>query len=118
MQKEPYHFSHLLFLSRVFRSSASALDSDPNAALEAALVAEASARAAMLGGPKRKKGRKGAAPTEEGNEGEDKLWVYHAEDEAVEKVRLCCPFSRSRRTEKADASTPPRRAGCDAQARV
>mgnify|MGYP002477608076 FL=1 len=92
-QNEPYHFSHLLFLSRVFRSTAADLDSDPNAALEAALVAEASMRAAVLGGPKKKKGRKGAAPGEAGSAGEDKLWVYHAEDEAVEKVRL--PLSLS-----------------------
>ncbi|GAA5912493.1 hypothetical protein JCM8208_006616 [Rhodotorula glutinis] len=101
-ENEPYHFSHLLFLSRVFRSTAADLDSDPNAALEAALVAEASMRAAVLGGPKKKKGRKGAAPGEAGNAGEDKLWVYHAEDEAVEKVashKHVFEYTRGRRQE-------------------
>ncbi|BGP36118.1 Mss4p nuclear export [Rhodotorula kratochvilovae] len=79
---EPYHFSHLLFLSRVFRSSASALEDDPNAALEATLVAEASARAASA--PKKKKGRKaGDAP---GERDEERMWWYHAEDEVVEKL--------------------------------
>ncbi|GAA6000076.1 protein-transporting protein BCP1 [Rhodotorula paludigena] len=80
--KEPYHFSHLLFLSRVFRSSTSALDDDPNAALEASLVAEQSVRAAHR--PRKKKSRAGQGAA--GERDEERDWVYHAEDEVVQKL--------------------------------
>ena len=106
-QNEPYHFSHLLFLSRVFRSSASALEDDPNAALEATLVAEESARAASA--PKKKKGRKaGDAP---GERDEERMWWYHAEDEVVEKVRpgALSPFLRSKCRTDARAARSCRR---------
>lgn len=79
-QKEPYHFSHLLFLSRVFLSSTAALEDDPNAALEQAIVAEAGLRSA----PKKKKQRKGATKDERDDE---KVWMYHPEDEFIQKVR-------------------------------
>jgi protein BCP1 len=80
-QGEPYHFSHLLFLSRVFKSSLSALDDDPNAALEAAIVAEAEAKAKVP--PKKKKQRKVGGAEQD----EEKLWMYHVEDEFIQKVR-------------------------------
>ncbi|BGO88404.1 hypothetical protein NBRC10512_007285 [Rhodotorula toruloides] len=76
---EPYHFSHLLFVSRVFKSSLSALDDDPNAALEAAIVAEAEAKAKVP--PKKKKQRKAGGAEQE----EEKLWMYHVEDEFIQK---------------------------------
>lgn len=80
-QGEPYHFSHLLFVSRVFKSSLSALDDDPNAALEAAIVAEAEAKAKVP--PKKKKQRKAGGAEQE----EEKLWMYHVEDDFIQNVR-------------------------------
>lgn len=82
LQKEPYNFSHLLFLSRVFLSSTAALEDDPNAALEQAIVAEAGLRQVVA--PKKKKQRKGATKDERDDE---KVWMYHPEDEFIQKVR-------------------------------
>lgn len=81
LQNEPYQFSHLLFLSRVFLSSTAALEDDPNAALEQAIVAEAGIRSLVA--PKKKKQRKGATSTAHEDE---KVWRYHPEDEFIEKV--------------------------------
>ncbi|GAA6054939.1 hypothetical protein JCM3770_004061 [Rhodotorula araucariae] len=102
-ENEPYHFSHLLFLSRVFRSSTAALEDDPNAAFEAKLAAEAGARAPA---PKRKKGRKGAAAgaaadAPVGERDEERMFVYHAEDEVVAKLathKHVFEFTNKRRT--------------------
>ncbi|BGP52468.1 Mss4p nuclear export [Rhodotorula sphaerocarpa] len=79
-EKEPYNFSHLLFLSRVFLSSTASLEDDPNAALEQAIVAEAGLRAQVP--PKKKKQRKGATKDERD---EEKVWMYHPEDEFIRK---------------------------------
>lgn len=89
-QKEPYNFSHLLFLSRVFLSSTAALEDDPNAALEQAIVAEAGLRSSQVAAPKKKKQRKGATKDERDDE---KIWMYHPEDEFIQKVRV---FGRRR----------------------
>ena len=85
LQKEPYDFSHLLFLSRVFLSSTAALEDDPNAALEQAIVAEAGLRSSQVAAPKKKKQRKGATKDERDDE---KVWMYHPEDEFIQKVRV------------------------------
>ncbi|GAA5985555.1 hypothetical protein JCM11641_007992 [Rhodosporidiobolus odoratus] len=82
---EPYHFDSLLFLSRVFRSSASQLEDDPNAALEAqnAIVAGSSGagKKPKVGGKKAKKGQHVGEKERE----EEKVWLYHAEDEWISK---------------------------------
>lgn len=71
-----------MFLSRVFLSSTAALEDDPNAALEQAIVAEAGLRQVVA--PKKKKQRKGATKDERDDE---KVWMYHPEDEFIQKVR-------------------------------
>ncbi|POY75351.1 hypothetical protein BMF94_1580 [Rhodotorula taiwanensis] len=93
--KEPYHFSHLLFLSRVFLSSTAALEDDPNAALEQAIVAEAGLRSQVP--PKKKKPRKGVTKDEREDE---KVWMYHPEDEYIAKSAThthVYKYTRSRR---------------------
>lgn len=95
--KEPYNFSHLLFLSRVFLSSTAALEDDPNAALEQAIVAEAGLRSSQVAAPKKKKQRKGATKDERDDE---KVWMYHPEDEFIQKFaehRHVYNYTRSRR---------------------
>ncbi|GAA6020273.1 hypothetical protein JCM10207_003208, partial [Rhodosporidiobolus poonsookiae] len=82
---EPYHFSSLLFLSRVFRSSTSSLDDDPNAALDAQQEAEAGGEGA---GKKKKKGGKKAKKGEHvssAQKDEEQTWMYHAEDEWIQR---------------------------------
>ncbi|GAA5876960.1 hypothetical protein JCM3774_000551 [Rhodotorula dairenensis] len=94
-ENEPYQFSHLLFLSRVFLSTTAALEDDPNAALEQAIVAEAGIRSLVA--PKKKKQRKGATATAREDE---KVWKYHPEDEFIEKFAEhthIYKYARSRR---------------------
>lgn len=74
-----------MFLSRVFLSSTAALEDDPNAALEQAIVAEAGLRSSQVAAPKKKKQRKGATKDERDDE---KVWMYHPEDEFIQKVRV------------------------------
>ncbi|GAA6044228.1 hypothetical protein JCM8097_005278 [Rhodosporidiobolus ruineniae] len=88
---EPYHFDSLLFLSRVFRSSTTSLDEDPNAALEAA----ANAAVGLAGtGKKSKEKKAAAAAAKRAKQGEhvgveekdeERIWMYHAEDEWIQK---------------------------------
>ncbi|GAA5828033.1 hypothetical protein JCM11251_005700 [Rhodosporidiobolus azoricus] len=106
---EPYHFDSLLFLSRVFRSSASQLEEDPNAALEAqnAVVAGSSGKTkagaggagGSAGGKKKKKtGQHVSAEEKE----EEKTWLYHAEDEFIQKFSThhhIFSYTQARRTE-------------------
>ncbi|GAA5823399.1 hypothetical protein JCM10212_004316 [Sporobolomyces blumeae] len=94
--KEPYHFSHLLFVSRVFRSSTSSFDEDPNAALEAIQRANAS-----TGGKKKRKGEHATKSEKE----EEKTWVYHAEDEWVQRFATEeAGFQYTNTTRSADSS--------------
>ncbi|GAA5910537.1 protein-transporting protein BCP1 [Sporobolomyces salmoneus] len=74
--KEPYHFSHYLFLSRVFNSSTSSFDEDPNAAVQ---QAQPTTTKATGGGKKKKKNQHVS------NAEEEKTWVYHAEDEWIQR---------------------------------
>lgn len=88
-QREPYEFSDLLFLSRVFLSSADEMEEDPNAALNAA------AAAASGGGGKKNKKKKAKAAHEQAKS-EEQVWMYHAEDEFIARVRsLPLPLPRA-----------------------
>ncbi|KAK4690188.1 protein BCP1, partial [Phenoliferia sp. Uapishka_3] len=80
---EPYHFSHLLFLSRVFLASSDEFDEDPNAALNA-VVAGAGKKGGKKGGKKAKTGEHESG----GKRAEAQVWPYHAEDDFVEKVQF------------------------------
>ncbi|GAA5917440.1 hypothetical protein JCM6882_008665 [Rhodosporidiobolus microsporus] len=105
---EPYHFHSLLFLSRVFRSSASQLEEDPNAALEAqnaVLAGSASAGkkggAGAAGGKGNKKKKMGQHVGQEEKE-EEQTWLYHAEDEFIQKFSThhhIFNYTQARRTE-------------------
>ncbi|GAA5956347.1 hypothetical protein JCM3765_005635 [Sporobolomyces pararoseus] len=75
--KEPYHFSHYLFLSRVFNSSTASFDEDPNAALQHQQSSATGKKSA--GGKKKKKAQ------HDSNADEEKTWVYHAEDEWIQR---------------------------------
>ncbi|GAA6021537.1 hypothetical protein JCM11491_006477 [Sporobolomyces phaffii] len=75
--KEPYNFSHYLFLSRVFNSSTASFDEDPNAALQHSTTTGGGKKAG--GGKKKKKSQHTA------NADEEKTWVYHAEDEFIQQ---------------------------------
>ncbi|GAA5936136.1 hypothetical protein JCM10213_004690 [Rhodosporidiobolus nylandii] len=81
--KEPYDFHSLLFLSRVFRSTASQLEEDPNAALEAqnAVLAGSSTGGKKKGGKKKKTGQHVGSEEKE----KEQVWLYHAEDEFIGK---------------------------------
>jgi len=77
-----FHFSHLLFLSRVFVSSADALENDPNASLNE--IAERTRQASgQKGSKKSKKGKKGDDKL--GAKEEDLVWSYHPEDDFIAK---------------------------------
>ncbi|GAA5888896.1 hypothetical protein JCM16303_002183 [Sporobolomyces ruberrimus] len=79
--KEPYNFSDYLFLSRVFKSSTSSFDEDPNAALQQSLAsASASGGGKKIGGGKKKKKSEHTA-----NADEEKTWMYHPEDEFIQR---------------------------------
>lgn len=82
-QKEPYHFSDLLFLSRVFLSSTDSFDEDPNAALQQAVKSSGT-----VGGGKKSGGggKKKKKQQHESNSDEEKTWFYHAEDEWIQRV--------------------------------
>lgn len=98
-----FHFSHLLFLSRVFVSSADALENDPNASLNE--IAERTRQASgQKGSKKSKKGKKGDDKL--GAKEEDLVWSYHPEDDFIAKV---ASFSElfSRRTALADRLVDP-----------
>jgi len=73
LQKEAYNFSHLLFLSRVFLSSADAFEEDPNAQM---VAAPAGTKTVKRG----KKVKKGPNPQEAQAE---QVWPYHPEDEYI-----------------------------------
>ena len=82
-QKEPYHFSDLLFLSRVFLSSTDSFDEDPNAALQQAIKSSGT-----VGGGKKSGGggKKKKKQQHESKSDEEKTWFYHAEDEWIQRV--------------------------------
>ncbi|GAA5846201.1 hypothetical protein JCM3766R1_000747 [Sporobolomyces carnicolor] len=71
--KEPYHFSHYLFLSRVFNSTTASFEQDPNAALESLSTIPKAA------GKKKKKSQHVHDTDQE------KTWMYHAEDEWIQR---------------------------------
>ncbi|KAM0752893.1 hypothetical protein T439DRAFT_323503 [Meredithblackwellia eburnea MCA 4105] len=78
---EPYHFSHLLFLSRVFIASSDELEDDPNAALN---DPEDDGRGKLGAGEKKrkKKAKKGEHISSKEKQ-EAQVWVYHAEDDFI-----------------------------------
>ncbi|KAM0791991.1 hypothetical protein ACM66B_007103 [Microbotryomycetes sp. NB124-2] len=80
---EPYHFSHLLFLSRVFLASMSELEEDPNAALMAGDDDGESGTKAKKkqGGKKAKKGQH----VQSSQKDVEQTWMYHPEDEVVSR---------------------------------
>lgn len=80
--KEPYHFSDLLFLSRVFLSSTDSFDEDPNAALQQAIKSSGT-----VGGGKKSGGggKKKKKQQHESKSDEEKTWFYHAEDEWIQR---------------------------------
>lgn len=82
LQKEPYHFSHLLFISRVFLSSASAFEEDPNAAL----TADGEGAAGGKKGGKKSKKAKAGNHTSSDKKAEEQTWMYHPEDEFIARV--------------------------------
>ncbi|SCV67972.1 BQ2448_93 [Microbotryum intermedium] len=98
--KEPYHFSHLLFLSRVFLSSAEQFDQDPNTNINTS-DANASSTAGVTGVGKAKKGKKNKKANSVAGTGKKartgpggsetrvvEEWMYHAEDEMIQKSSL------------------------------
>lgn len=95
LQKEPYHFSHLLFLSRVFLSSSSSLEEDPNAALNAdeSEGKQGGKGKKSKGGKKKKKTGEHAG---EADKAKEQVWMYHPEDEYIARVRsaLVCALER------------------------
>ncbi|KAK4046651.1 Mss4p nuclear export [Microbotryomycetes sp. JL201] len=74
---EPYHFSHLLFLSRVFLASMAELEDDPNAAL----MADGQDQLPTKKGGK-KKAKKGDHVASSQKDAEQ-TWMYHPEDEVI-----------------------------------
>ncbi|GAA5954098.1 hypothetical protein JCM21900_002884 [Sporobolomyces salmonicolor] len=95
---EPYHFSHLLFLSRVFRSSSSSFDEDPNAALEASAPSQDGQK---KGGKKKKKTGQHVGQKDKD---EELTWMYHAEDEWIQKFAAhqhVFAYTHSKRSDEA-----------------
>ncbi|SGY37815.1 BQ5605_C003g01893 [Microbotryum silenes-dioicae] len=98
--KEPYHFSHLLFLSRVFLSSAEQFEQDPNANINTSDANGSSAAGTTgagnaKGGKKNKKGNTVAGTGKKARTGpggsETRVveeWMYHAEDEMIKNSSL------------------------------
>ncbi|KAK4052242.1 Mss4p nuclear export [Microbotryomycetes sp. JL221] len=74
---EPYHFSHLLFLSRVFIASMNQLDQDPNAGLMS--TEENQIKSTSKTSKKAKKGQHVDSQTKD----EEQTWMYHPEDEVI-----------------------------------
>ncbi|CEQ38600.1 SPOSA6832_00045, partial [Sporobolomyces salmonicolor] len=99
-QNEPYHFSHLLFLSRVFRSSSSSFDEDPNAALEASAPSQDGKK---KGGKKKKKTGQHVGQKDKD---EELTWMYHAEDEWIQKFAAhqhVFAYTHSKRSDEASS---------------
>ncbi|KAI5480669.1 protein bcp1 [Pseudohyphozyma bogoriensis] len=69
--KEPYNFSHLLFISRVFLASQEELEDDPNAALNS------------VDGEGKKKKKTKKPKTAAGAGVKEEVWMYHPEDEFI-----------------------------------
>lgn len=91
-QKEPYDFSHLLFISRAFLASSESFDEDPNAALNAnAAVAggDTTSSAAQTKSVKKKSAKKAkkGSHTSSAQAQQELMWPYHPEDEFIAKVR-------------------------------
>lgn len=76
-ESEPYHFSHLLFLSRVYLASASELEEDPNASLVPSAPEEGGKK------KKNKKKTKTGEHVDSGKKGMEMVWMYHAEDDFI-----------------------------------
>ncbi|SCZ91371.1 BZ3500_MvSof-1268-A1-R1_Chr1-2g01366 [Microbotryum saponariae] len=122
--KEPYHFSHLLFLSRVFLSSAEQFEQDPNANINTTDANGSSAAGTTeagkaKGGKKNKKGNTVAGTGKKARTGpggsETRVveeWMYHAEDEMIKKASRLKPLS-SLYSQTFAYSTAPNREGDD-----
>ncbi|GAA5923703.1 protein-transporting protein BCP1 [Sporobolomyces koalae] len=114
---EPYHFSHYVFLSRVFNSSNASFEEDPNAALQQSQATTNPSDPSSASNTTTKKKKKQKAQ-HDSNPDQEQTFFYHAEDEWIQQFATEKQVFKYTNTKRSADSSEQDQFGVDARGQL